>query len=69
MAETLDFTAKILETEAVVKHTADGHIFHFPIVGNGSVGLAATPSRLAPRPNCEPMLVRRIMRVLGQPRA
>jgi hypothetical protein len=34
-----DFTAAILETEVVVKDTTDGHIFYFPILGNGTVSL------------------------------
>jgi hypothetical protein len=34
-----DFTAAILETEVVVKDITDGHIFHFPILGNGTVSL------------------------------
>jgi hypothetical protein len=35
-----DFTAAILQTEVVVKDTAYGHIFHFPILGNGTVSCA-----------------------------
>ena len=35
----IDFTAEVLETEVVVKDAADGHIFHFPILGNGTVSL------------------------------
>ena len=32
-----DFTAEVLETEVVVKDDKDGHIFHFPILSNGTV--------------------------------
>jgi hypothetical protein len=34
-----DFTAAILETEVVVKDITHGHIFHFTILGNGTVSL------------------------------
>jgi hypothetical protein len=34
-----DFTAAVSGTEVVVKDSADGHIFHFPILGNGTVSL------------------------------
>jgi hypothetical protein len=34
-----DFTAEVLETEVVVKDAKDGHVFHFPILGNGTVSL------------------------------
>jgi hypothetical protein len=34
-----DFTTEILETEVVVKHVKDGHVFRFPILGDGKVGL------------------------------
>jgi hypothetical protein len=27
-----DFATEILETEIVVKHDAEGHVFHFPIL-------------------------------------
>jgi hypothetical protein len=34
-----DFTAAILETEVVVNHIEDGHVFRFPILSNGTVSL------------------------------
>jgi Cu/Zn superoxide dismutase len=34
-----DFTAAVSGTEVVVKDSADGHIFHFPILGNGTVSM------------------------------
>jgi hypothetical protein len=34
-----DFTTAILETEVVVNHVEDGHVFHFPILSNGTVSL------------------------------
>ena len=33
------FEAEILEDEVVVAHVAEGHVFHFPILNNGTVGL------------------------------
>ena len=43
-----DFTAAILETEVVVNHVEDGHVFHFPILSNGTVSLHG--SRIEPNP-------------------
>lgn len=34
-----DFATEILETEVVVNHDAEGHVFHFPILSNGTVSL------------------------------
>jgi hypothetical protein len=34
-----DFTIEILQTEVVVNHTEEGHVFHFPILSNGTVSL------------------------------
>jgi hypothetical protein len=36
-----DFTVEVLETEVVVKNAADGHIFPFPILSNGTLSLRA----------------------------
>jgi hypothetical protein len=38
MPET-DFEAHILEHEVVVAHVAEGHVYHFPILTNGTVSL------------------------------
>jgi hypothetical protein len=46
-----DFTAAILETEVVVKDITDGHIFHFPILGNGTVSLHGV--RIDPNPDAK----------------
>ena len=35
----IDLSAEVLETEVVVKDAKDGHIFRFPILGNGTVSL------------------------------
>jgi hypothetical protein len=32
-----DFEAEILENEVVIVHMTDGHIYHFPILPNGTV--------------------------------
>jgi hypothetical protein len=38
MAPWLDeFAAAILEEEVVLRHIQDGHIFHFPILSDGTV--------------------------------
>jgi hypothetical protein len=34
-----DFAAEILETEIVLTHIEDGHVYHFPIAPNGTVSL------------------------------
>jgi hypothetical protein len=34
-----DFTTEIFETEIVVTHVEEGHVFHFPILNNGTVSL------------------------------
>jgi hypothetical protein len=34
-----DFTAGVLDAEIVVKDEIDGHVFHFPILNNGTVSL------------------------------
>jgi hypothetical protein len=38
MPET-DFEAEILENEVVVAHVGEGHVYHFPILTNGTVSL------------------------------
>jgi hypothetical protein len=47
MPET-DFEAEILENEVVVAHMAEGHIYHFPILTNGTVSLHG--SHIEPNP-------------------
>jgi hypothetical protein len=34
-----DFASEILETEIVLTHIEDGHVYHFPILSNGIVSL------------------------------
>jgi hypothetical protein len=46
-----DFEAEILENEVVVVHVAEGHVFHFPILTNGTVSLHG--SRLEPNPQAK----------------
>jgi hypothetical protein len=38
MPET-DFEAEIFENEVVVAHVTTGHVYHFPILTNGTVSL------------------------------
>jgi hypothetical protein len=38
MSET-DFKSAILETEVIVTHVEDGHVYHFPVLSNGTVSL------------------------------
>jgi hypothetical protein len=48
----IDFATSVLETEIVVKHVGDGHIYHFPILSNGTVSLHGSrvePNQLAKR--------------------
>jgi hypothetical protein len=46
-----DFAVSILETEVVVNHIADGHVFRFPILPNGTVSLHG--SRVEPNPDAK----------------
>jgi hypothetical protein len=41
-----DFKAAILETEIVMAHEQEGHIYHFPILSNGIISLPG--SRMEP---------------------
>jgi hypothetical protein len=50
MLET-DFAAEILETEVVINQLGDGHVYHFPILSNGTVSLQG--SRIEPNPNAK----------------
>jgi hypothetical protein len=50
MPET-DFEAEILENEVVVAHVTDGHVFHFPILPNGTVSLHG--SKIEPNPQAK----------------
>jgi hypothetical protein len=34
-----DYEAEILEDEVVIAHVAEGHVYHFPILNNGTVSL------------------------------
>jgi hypothetical protein len=43
-----DFEAEILENEVVVAHVDEGHVYHFPILTNGTVSLHV--SRMEPNP-------------------
>jgi hypothetical protein len=48
-----DFKAEILENEVVIAHVAEGHIYHFRVLTNGTVSLHG--SRIEPNPHgrCE----------------
>jgi hypothetical protein len=50
MAQT-DFAAEILETEVVLTHIGEGHVYHFPITPNGTVSLKG--SRIEPNPKAK----------------
>jgi hypothetical protein len=43
-----DFEAEILENEVVIAHVPEGHVYHFPILINGTVSLHG--SRIEPNP-------------------
>jgi hypothetical protein len=51
MPET-DFEAEIFENEVVVAHVAEGHIYHFSILTNGTVSLHG--SHIEPNPQSKP---------------
>ena len=44
-----EFEAEILENEVVIVQINDGHIYHFPILPNGTVSLRG--SRIEPNPD------------------
>ena len=50
MAQT-DFAAEILETEVVLTHIEEGHVFHFAILPNGTVSLNG--SKIEPNPKAK----------------
>ena len=45
------FEAEILENEVIVAHIAEGHVYHFPILTNGTVSLHG--SRIEPNPQAK----------------
>jgi hypothetical protein len=47
----VDFATEILATEVVVNHIADGHIYRFPILSNGTVSLHG--SQIEPNPKAK----------------
>jgi hypothetical protein len=46
-----DFAAEILETEIVLTHIGEGHVYHLPIIPNGTVSLNG--SRIEPNPKAK----------------
>jgi hypothetical protein len=46
-----DFSTEILETEVIVKHDPEGHVFHFPILSNGTVSLHG--AKIEPNPSAK----------------
>jgi hypothetical protein len=49
-----DFEAEILEDEVVIAHAGEGHVYHFPILSNGTVSLHGRASRRIRRPSAKP---------------
>jgi hypothetical protein len=50
MAES-DFEAEVLENEVVIAHVREGHVFHFPILTNGTVSIHG--SRIEANPDAK----------------
>jgi len=50
---TTDFASEILETEIVLTHIEDGHVYHFPILSNGIVSLHGSRIEANPKAKCE----------------
>jgi|ERR1700722_9859799 hypothetical protein len=48
-----NFTTAILETEVVVKHAENGHVYYFPIQSNGTVSLHGSRVAANPKAECE----------------
>ena len=44
-----DFTASLLETEVIIAHIPEGHVYHFPILTNDTVSLHG--STVEPNPS------------------
>jgi hypothetical protein len=44
------FAAEILETEIILTHIGDGHVYHFPIMPNG---VSLNGSRIEPNPKAK----------------
>ena len=43
-----DFEAEVLENEVVIAHVGEGHVFHFPILTNGTVSMNGSPIEANP---------------------
>jgi hypothetical protein len=50
---TTDFASEILETEIVLTHIEDGHVYHFPILSNDIVSLHGSRIEANPKAKCE----------------
>jgi hypothetical protein len=50
---TTDFASEILETEIVLTHIEDDHVYHFPILSNGIVSLHGSRIEANPKAKCE----------------
>lgn len=46
-----NFSTQVLTDEVVIGHRADGHIFRFPILANGTISLHG--SQMEPNPNAK----------------
>jgi hypothetical protein len=49
-----DFNSAILESEVIVTHIADGHLYHFPILANGTVSLHGVRTEENPKARRDP---------------
>ena len=47
-----EFEAEIVENEVVIAHIPEEHVYHFPILTNGTVSLHG--SRIEPNPSSKP---------------
>jgi hypothetical protein len=52
-----DFKASILENEVIIAHVAEGHIYRFPILSNGTISMHG--SLAEPNPD-SPISARRL---------
>ena len=48
-----EFATAILEAEVVVNHIEHGHVYHFPILSNGTLNLEGSRIEANPKAKCE----------------
>jgi hypothetical protein len=55
MPSNVDFATSLLETEVVVTHIDDGHVYHFPVLANGTVSMHGVRTEENPKAKRDPL--------------